>query len=302
LNEAFEQVRKPTEKEQARQKLEEAFSLFDDLSLGANDPIFQSDRSKPFRSWPHERVLASTLLAALDAEAGRCDLALPALKDALRVDAFWHSSGQGDATLPALLGIYCAHALGYNDEADFYKRRLYNALVVTVLNGEVSDKKQATFANAARVDKDALERKSEAMYESAKQGLHLIFAGRDAKRQDPMKAFFDSPLEIVLGAPVGSGQLNEVWSSYEQVSFTKRRAFDENLKWKSIFEVALSTAALAIGQEGVYRKAGSDSLRLLEDSIDSKRDERRVRTLFSHVWWITKKDVDSSRVRIAQEH
>jgi hypothetical protein len=101
----------------AREKLSAAHEAMGDLeSAGFFDPLFRADADKPFRGAPHERVLASSLLALLDARAGRCDLAIPAAHDALREDARWSRDKVADTALPAVIGRRCAEALGRDEE------------------------------------------------------------------------------------------------------------------------------------------------------------------------------------------
>ena len=72
----------------ARALLGKAVATFNDLALdgSALERAFASDVHKPYRGRPHERVFASAVLAALDMERGRCDLALPTLRNAAFLD------------------------------------------------------------------------------------------------------------------------------------------------------------------------------------------------------------------------
>jgi hypothetical protein len=79
---------------QARTRLAEALAAFDALALdgSALEKAFASDPDKPYRGRPHERTLTALTVAALDAEAGRCDMARASLKDA----AYLHARDQRD--------------------------------------------------------------------------------------------------------------------------------------------------------------------------------------------------------------
>ena len=75
---------RPAAASRARALLAHAAAALDDL----NDPrdslaaAVGGDDAAPWRGLPHERVMVLLTLAALDVDAGRCDLALPTLKNA----------------------------------------------------------------------------------------------------------------------------------------------------------------------------------------------------------------------------
>lgn len=93
----------------ARAWLEDATATFDDLALEGTtlEKAFAADARKPYRGRPHERVLASVVLAALDIERGRCDLALPSLKNAAWLDARSDPQDTTDVALVHVLTLRC---------------------------------------------------------------------------------------------------------------------------------------------------------------------------------------------------
>jgi hypothetical protein len=64
-----------------------------DQNLTAVAQALQNDTQRDYRGRPHERVFAPLLLATLDVAAGRCDMALPAVKTA----RLMHAVGRTDA-------------------------------------------------------------------------------------------------------------------------------------------------------------------------------------------------------------
>lgn len=85
---------------------------FDDLDVGDDGlhGLLVGDATKPWRGRAFERVLALTTLAALDIERGRCDLALPTLKNAVVHDArvsIDEQRGVSDAVVTAALVLRC---------------------------------------------------------------------------------------------------------------------------------------------------------------------------------------------------
>lgn len=110
LERAFALIRKGKGKHAAARKLlERAVQRFDDLAMEST-PIeiaFESDARKPYRGRPHERVLAAAVLAALDIERDRCDLAIPTLRNAAWLDARARPSDPSDAVLVHALALRC---------------------------------------------------------------------------------------------------------------------------------------------------------------------------------------------------
>ncbi|MFZ9887534.1 MAG: hypothetical protein ACO3JL_08530 [Myxococcota bacterium] len=112
LEQAFALLRKASsDKEAARARsfLEQAFTTFEDLRDPENFSVaFTADEDTPYRGRPHERVLAATTLALLDAANGRCDLALPTLRAAEFLDVRWQKLAFGtDAALVYAAALYC---------------------------------------------------------------------------------------------------------------------------------------------------------------------------------------------------
>jgi hypothetical protein len=105
----------------ARTLLERAVQRFDDLAMESTplEIAFESDARKPYRGRPHERVLAAAVLAALDIERDRCDLAIPTLRNAAWLDARARPSDPSDAVLVHALAVRCMERarMGASDKA-----------------------------------------------------------------------------------------------------------------------------------------------------------------------------------------
>lgn len=93
----------------ARELLVRATSAFEDQSLAGSDleKAYASDAKKAYRGRPHERVLAHVVLAALEMERGRCDLALPSLKAAEFFDLKASANDSSDAVVVHALTLRC---------------------------------------------------------------------------------------------------------------------------------------------------------------------------------------------------
>lgn len=106
---------RPAALSRARARLEAAAPALGDLDPDISDAAraFAGDRRRPWRGQAHERALAFLTLAALDAHAGRCDLAVPATKSAEHHlgQAHLHSGDRGRAErrlpLAAALRLRC---------------------------------------------------------------------------------------------------------------------------------------------------------------------------------------------------
>ncbi len=102
----------------AKNHLASAIVSFEDLTTTKNmNSAFTADRSKAYRGRPHERVVASLLLAVLDIQDGRCDMALPALRNAEFLDARWTEHRLGsDAPLTYALRLFCLQEEGHSTQ------------------------------------------------------------------------------------------------------------------------------------------------------------------------------------------
>jgi hypothetical protein len=136
LERAFALLRKGAGKHTAARKLlERAVPRFDDLAIESTplEAAFASDANKPYRGRPHERVLAAALLAALDMERNRCDLAIPTLRNAAWLDARAKPSDPSDAVLVHALAVRCMEQMSGMSRGDKQRVRddLRAALDVT---------------------------------------------------------------------------------------------------------------------------------------------------------------------------
>jgi hypothetical protein len=119
---------RPGAASRARAHLTRVAAVLDDLDPARSDVAvaIAGDGAAPWRGLPHERVLALLTLAALDVDAGRCDLALPTLKNAehhqaraalaagVAVDA---AAADADLVLADLLRLRCANQNSADDAA-----------------------------------------------------------------------------------------------------------------------------------------------------------------------------------------
>lgn len=125
---AFDILRtdRPAAANRARGLLAGAGAALDDLTDDRETiaRVVGGDDSAPWRGLPHERVFILLTLAALDVDAGRCDLALPTLKNALHHrdrGRLQHGlaastvSGDDDVTLALVLRARCAVVDGLGD-------------------------------------------------------------------------------------------------------------------------------------------------------------------------------------------
>lgn len=132
---------RPGAASRARGHLTRVAAALDDLDPARSDVALAlaGDGAAPWRGLPHERVLALLTLAALDVDAGRCDLALPTLKNAehhqaraalaagVTVDAA--AAAAADLVLADLLRLRCAHQDGADAAIDADAAAIRNAVL-----------------------------------------------------------------------------------------------------------------------------------------------------------------------------
>ncbi|MCC7108373.1 MAG: hypothetical protein IT382_03740 [Deltaproteobacteria bacterium] len=114
LERAYATLRAGGPHERARRALERAAASFEDLALPGTslEEALASDPHKPYRGRPWERTLSLVLLAALDAERGRCDLAVPSLKSAALLDLRAEKGEASDAPVIYALLLRCLREVG----------------------------------------------------------------------------------------------------------------------------------------------------------------------------------------------
>ncbi len=116
--EAFAVLRKgdlnnPAQVHLAKTYLERAQSSFDDLRDADNFSVaFSKDADTIYRGRPYERVMTAMMLALIDMSQDRCDLAMPALRNAEFLDARWRAMPFGsDAPMVYALMLRCANQM-----------------------------------------------------------------------------------------------------------------------------------------------------------------------------------------------
>jgi hypothetical protein len=125
----------------ARAHLTRVAAVLDDLDPTRSDVarVVAGDGAAPWRGLPHERVLALLTLAALDVDAGRCDLALPTLKNAEHhqaraalaagVTVAAAADANADLVLADVLRLRCAHQDGADAAIDANHAAIRNAVL-----------------------------------------------------------------------------------------------------------------------------------------------------------------------------
>lgn len=244
----------------ARRLLEGATARFDDLAL-ASTPLEQalaSDASKPYRGRPHERVLAATVLAALDMERGRCDLAIPTLRNAAYLDARTRPDEASDAVLVHALALRCLERsnAGVSDR-ERARGELKQALAVS---GD-----EARFAELEAV---ALGDVLVLVLDGA--GPTIVADGAHGERARAVPSPTAAPARVAtvvipareqvvrirLGIAASAHKVSQglvVWSSTQQATTIGGRPYDEVLARRA----QQKTKALADGQASLQRGAST---------------------------------------------
>jgi hypothetical protein len=289
--------------EAARAWLERANATFDDLALPRTplEKAFASDARKPYRGRPHERVLAATVLAALDIERGRCDLALPALRNAAYLDARANAKEPSDAVLVHVLALRCLWQSGAG-RADVERARaeLRSALAVAGAPARLEALEALARADDLTL---ALDGHGPAVRAEGSMGERAVIvppaapapAGVVAARAGRTK---DGAVRIRLGAREAKdadGLL--VWSSTHQATTVAGRPFEEVLLERAAFRgqalsrgrglmdsgvqaaLARGAPAKAVVAGGVLATAGA-GLTALGLVTDARADVRFVSSLF----------------------
>lgn len=272
LERAFALVRKG-KKSSARRLLERAVHRFDDLAMESTplEAMFASDGNKPYRGRPHERVLAAALLAALDIERGRCDLAVPTLRNAAWLDARANPTDPSDAVLVHALALRCIERMPGMLASDKQRVRdeLRAALTVT--------KEEKRYDEIV-----ALATRDVVVLELAGVGPSVVAEGVHGERVRvlPGSASGDDVVRIALGGQVRKHQTQgqtsdrqtntQVWSSTTQATTISGRPYDEVLAKKAQAKSAHSANADANWSRA--RHSVNETLRDREGSgVDPKK-------------------------------
>jgi hypothetical protein len=227
VEQAFRILRadRPAAANRARPLLARAAAALDDLaddrdSLAA---AVGGDDAAAWRGLPHERVMVLLTLAALDVDAGRCDLALPTLKNARHHrDRAFLQRGEAvphdDLLLAELLRARCALIEGVGD------------------------------VDAARADLQARPDGARLVAAVSAPTLRLSFAGR-------------APAVVAAGGQGELGTLS--WSTDDRVAFVltigRGRPSSSSSSSSSIVVHDLKTEARAPGPAATQRRAAQAS-------------------------------------------
>lgn len=134
-----------------------AEGTFGDLRQPDNFSMaFSADADTPYRGRPHERVLTAVMLAVMDMERGRYDMALPTLKNAEFLDARWQSMPYGtDAPLVYALSLRALTKLGSSQQdVDRARHGLYRSIRMLTLQEHLIE--AANNVAAANMRNDAV--------------------------------------------------------------------------------------------------------------------------------------------------
>lgn len=226
LERAFALLRKG-KKSSARRLLERAVHRFDDLAMESTplEAMFASDVNKPYRGRPHERVLAAAVLAALDIERGRCDLAVPTLRNAAWLDARARPTDPSDAVLVHALALRCIERMPGMLASD--KQRVRDELRAALTVTKEEKRYDGIVALATRDD---------VVLQLAGVGPSVVADGVHGERVRvlPGSARGDV-VRVALGgrARKSSQASTQVWSSTTQATTISGRPYDEVLARKA---------------------------------------------------------------------
>lgn len=220
VDRAFELLPERKKHMQARQLLVRATSTFDDQSLDGSDleHAFAGDANKPWRGRPHERVLAHVVLAALEMERGRCDLALPSLKAAAFYDAKAAVDDVSDAVVVHALTLRCLIDEGADDgEVDAARARLDPRVAALALDPQ------------ARL---VLDGRGPRYQRSGGHGEDVVVVGRGGIVVDPVVIALSrraQPSKRLRGGVV-------VWDSLQQATTVQGRPYTKVLAERAKFK------------------------------------------------------------------
>lgn len=241
----------PKQHARARALLERATARFEDTALDGSDvqKALVSDATKPYRGRPWERVLAHVVLAALDIERGRCDLALPSLKSAA---FFAHKPGatsdpaartDGDLLVRALtrrclieVGASDADVDAAGDIDEAVLRAVLDPRAVLVLDG-----------------------RGPALTRGGGHGDVVVVVDRSAERTRPIVIALGERSAKRAKLPKGGAVL---WSSTTQARAVAERPFTAVLASRARFKDQAQrdgSASLDRGVRGLTQGAGSAS-------------------------------------------
>ncbi len=299
----------------ARWGLERAAARLDDLTVDAPlvggpalEEAFASDADKPYRGRPHERVLAEALLAALDIERSRCDLALPALHQAAFFDVKASRADTSDAVLVHALTLRCLVATHAGD-ADLARAR---ADLRSAAGDRAGDVERAVLADDAALALDGDGPTVRADGENGERALivpstHPAPAGVADAVADADAAVIRlgrigvrASLGGVARTPLSRRAGLVVWSSTAQATTVHGRPFEELLRSRSAFrsqsirdgtgmvQKSLSTVTAApldarhLLAGAIWAGAGA-GLTAAGAATDARADVRSVDGLFERV-------------------
>lgn len=304
LERAFATLRAGGSHARARRDLELAARAFDELALpGASlEEALASDPQKPYRGRPWERALALTLLAALDAERGRCDLAVPSLKSAALHDLRVQRDEASDAPVIYLLLLRCLHEIDAPvDDVARARLELERSLALDGGALSIAELERAALAPTLRLAFDgagptlegagrygeAAVVHTDAVAAAAPQvararperAAAVVRIGRDAPR---------SPADDVEGVAL--------WASARQASTVSGRPFDEVLRERAALKGDAQREGERLFADGVRRAstpgrqlgalataAAGAGLFAAGAVVDARADARYVEALFGRV-------------------
>jgi hypothetical protein len=242
--------------------LELTVPAVDDLSLPGTtlEKAFASDVTKPYKGRPHERVLATTILAALDMERGRCDLALPTLRNAAFLDARSRPDEPSDAVLVHVLALRCLQDT-HASPSDVERARgdLKSALDVTGAAARLDELERLALAPDLTLALDGV-------------GPTVVVEGESREKARVVPSGDAAPAGVVDASPARDavrirlgGSLSSaargpvVWSSSVQATTVRGRPFDEVLAARAAEKRAAWSTGTSLVHDGVTSAVSSST-------------------------------------------
>ncbi|MBI1946802.1 MAG: hypothetical protein HYS27_13990 [Deltaproteobacteria bacterium] len=304
LERAYATLRAGGSHARARLDLEHATASFEELALPGTslEEALASDPAKPYRGRPWERTLSLVLLAALDAERGRCDLAVPALKSAALHDLRAARGEVSDAPIVYLLLLRCLHDVGAPaGDVERARADLGRSLAQDGSTVGVEELERAVLAPALLL---AFDGEGPTLEQAGRFGESALVHADDSAASRPQVARARPERGAVLlrlGRPAPRSLPADadgiaLWASAKQASSIGGRPFDEVLRERAELKGDTQRAGERLFGDGLGRArtpgalvgglataAAGAGLYAAGAVVDARADARFVPSLFGRV-------------------
>lgn len=304
LERAFATLRAGGSHARARRDLEVAAATFEQLALPGTslDEALASDPAKPYRGRPWERTLSLVLLAALDVERGRCDLAVPTLKSAALHDLRSTRGEVSDAPIVHLLLLRCLHDIGAPADAVARARAdLRQSLALDGATVDVGELERAALAPALLL---AFDGAGPTLEQAGRYGESALVRTDAVAASQPQVARARPERGAVLlrlgrATPRALRRDAEglaLWTSAKQASSIGGRPFDEVLRERAALKGGTEREGERLFGEGLGRArtpggllgglataAAGAGVFAAGAVVDARADARFVPSLFGRV-------------------